>query len=343
MNHYFAAELRAADGSGRGLWHYVCSNPRLGTYPVGYCGGALPCDAPDAGPHDTRLLVDPNADVDRDALCAYCGGSGVRDVPVDERCPGHPAPEEAGEHFRRYLLDHRLRLDRSSGLDSFSRCVAPLGAHVAGEGEPPTCGILTNRLATVGSYWSVRLCEAHRTADVVEVLFPAVGESWQVMKAADDRNHRRGIFRRLQLVGPRGRFLDRRGIDVRLFGIYLHRIEQADPGVDLHDHPWAFVSIILRGGYDEIVAETREASQLAASHLSRYPTPQRGVTRRWGAGTVHRMPLSEAHRIIAVKPGTLTLVLRGRRVRAWGFYLPAGWVHQNEYDYGSRRPVSEHR
>ena len=50
------------------------------------------------------------------------------------------------------------------------------------------------------------------------------------------------------------------------------------------------------------------------------------------------MPLDLAHRITAVEPRTLTLVVRWRKRRTWGFYTPTGWVRWTEYDYEGRRP-----
>lgn len=47
--------------------------------------------------------------------------------------------------------------------------------------------------------------------------------------------------RRLDLRGPDGStFLRRRGIEhERLGGLLLHFLDGPDPGLDLHDHPWA--------------------------------------------------------------------------------------------------------
>jgi hypothetical protein len=144
-------------------------------------------------------------------------------------------------------------------------------------------------------------------------------------------NRRRGPWRRLTLLDRGDRpFLVRRGIDVRLFGIYLHEINAPDPGHDMHDHPWAFASWIIRGGYDEEHAEARK---------------QLGEIRRWRRWSIHRMRQTDIHRITDVEPGTLTLVLRGRKTRAWGFYqVTEGlWVDYRDYDYETRRPVSEVR
>ena len=162
------------------------------------------------------------------------------------------------------------------------------------------------------------------------------------MRAHADRDDRRGIWRRLALVGPTGEFLTRRGLDLRIFGLYVHRIRQADPGLDLHDHPWSFVSIVLRGGYVEERAEIRRAPQYA-EWSDRTLDGRRGWLATWRAGSVHRVRLDEAHRIVEVEPGTVTLVLRGRKLRAWGFYLETGWVDQRAYDYEARRPLREER
>lgn len=150
------------------------------------------------------------------------------------------------------------------------------------------------------------------------------------------------LFRRLTLTGPGGRvFLDRFGIGTRWFGVYVHRIVDADPGLDLHGHPWPFVSLVLQGGYTEEAIDAREAP-LCAEIGEHFDRP-RGEEREWSAGTVHRMPLTIAHRITQVRPHTWTLVLRGRKSRSWGFYLPTGFVDQRCYDYVARRPGGEIR
>lgn len=35
------------------------------------------------------------------------------------------------------------------------------------------------------------------------------------------------------------------------FGIFLHRMGTPDSRPTLHDHPWGFLSLVLRGGYVE--------------------------------------------------------------------------------------------
>lgn len=101
----------------------------------------------------------------------------------------------------------------------------------------------------------------------------------------------RGWWRKLDLIHGNTTFLRRRGLDLRFVGILVHRLDAADPGMDLHDHPWAFISIVLRGGYTEEWAQTREASRIAfyaeaSEELSPVPA-ERGFVRTWRRGSIH--------------------------------------------------------
>lgn len=100
------------------------------------------------------------------------------------------------------------------------------------------------------------------------------------------------------------------------FGIKVHRILRADWARHRHDHPWWFLSVVVRGGYVEDVL---------GSH--------RPV--RW----VNFKRSGDAHRIVRVEPATWTLVLTGPRRRRWGFYTLDGWVPWDEYiDLGEVAP-----
>lgn len=135
------------------------------------------------------------------------------------------------------------------------------------------------------------------------------------------------IFRRLTLSHDGAKFLDRWGlVHDRLGGFYLHHIAGPDPGLDLHDHPWSFITLVLSGGYWELQADIFAGVHGPPRHAS------------WPHWSVHRVPLTVAHRITVAAPGTWTLVLRGPTRRVWGFYLPDGRVPWTEYDYQTRRP-----
>lgn len=91
----------------------------------------------------------------------------------------------------------------------------------------------------------------------------------------------------------------------------VHRILRSDHDRDLHDHPWHYATVILRGGYYEVT--------------------QRG--RRWyGPGSVLVRRATHLHRLVVPSGGTATtLFLHARKRRTWGFRTDAGWVDWRRY------------
>lgn len=124
------------------------------------------------------------------------------------------------------------------------------------------------------------------------------------------------------LTNGRQPYLTRRGVNTPWLGIYIHNIDAPDPGHDLHNHPWKFGTFILRGGYSE-----EFAYQVGIVR----PTTTVPFFRVWNQRSFHVVNLDEAHRIYDVIPGTKTVVIRGRKVRPWGFYTPNGYVDEENY------------
>lgn len=95
-------------------------------------------------------------------------------------------------------------------------------------------------------------------------------------------------------------------------GLYLHWFHRSDGGREMHDHPWSYVSIILWRGYYEVTPNGR---------------------RRFYPGMILRRPATHVHRVELVDDNpAITLVMRGRYVREWGFHMPReGWIHFKEY------------
>lgn len=158
----------------------------------------------------------------------------------------------------------------------------------------------------------------------------------------------RKFFRRLTLRRGDGRvYLDRWGIGLWWLGtIYVHKMSAPDPGVDLHDHPWAFVTIPLVGGYQESRATVRNDRD-------------RGRTRGFATGELRRpfrprvMRLNECHTIThLLGPVSWSLVITGPVKQDWGFFifpktldeipLARQWVDHVAYestDAGKRRAM----
>lgn len=99
------------------------------------------------------------------------------------------------------------------------------------------------------------------------------------------------------------------------WALMLHHFHRSDMDRDLHDHPWAFWSLILSGGYWEI-------------------TPDNWC--RWyKSGRLLKRPAKWVHRVRlmpCLRP-TWTLVLRFSYERRWGFHTKDGWVAYDRYDY----------
>lgn len=90
-------------------------------------------------------------------------------------------------------------------------------------------------------------------------------------------------------------------------GIYLHKLTGPDPRRTLHDHPWSFLSLVLRGGYVE-----RRLDPVTMD------VDEHHVIRR-----VNRVRASEAHAIVKLlRATTWTLLFVGPRRRTWGYLEP---------------------
>lgn len=110
-----------------------------------------------------------------------------------------------------------------------------------------------------------------------------------------------------------------RVIQTPWFGIYVHDIYEPDADRDPHNHPWSFISIVLRGEYAEALHP--DANDLDTKRLKVY--------KRWSA---HRMNRTAAHRIIWAAPGLKTLILVGPRRSNWGFFTDAGYQPWQQYE-----------
>jgi hypothetical protein len=102
----------------------------------------------------------------------------------------------------------------------------------------------------------------------------------------------------------------------RFFNIYLHCFLRSDDDRALHDHPWANMSILLRGRYVE--------HTVAAGGIQH--------RRELAAGTVRvRLSGRFAHRVELVDGECWTIFITGPRYRQWGFHCPKRWVHWKEF------------
>ena len=94
------------------------------------------------------------------------------------------------------------------------------------------------------------------------------------------------------------------------FNVFLHKFLKGDLD-DLHDHPWPYATLILKGGYWETTPEGRFWRG-------------RGHFRICKATSYHRDEL---------EPGVdcSTLFMPGPKQRDWGFDVEGEWIQHERY------------
>lgn len=102
------------------------------------------------------------------------------------------------------------------------------------------------------------------------------------------------------------------------YSIRVHHILRSDTDRHLHDHPWPYITIILRGGYWEITK--------APDLLGR-------LQYRWyGPGSILVRNKDHRHKLDLVEGTTTwTLFIMGRKVNHWGFFTPEGKIPWRKY------------
>lgn len=104
--------------------------------------------------------------------------------------------------------------------------------------------------------------------------------------------------------------------------LYLHQILESDKDFDLHDHPWSFYSLILRGHYEEKLSVPGWQDMGGASDY---------VLNQCTPGTLNHREATQPHCINQVFAPTWTLVFAYGKRREWGFHTEYGWVDHKTY------------
>lgn len=104
-----------------------------------------------------------------------------------------------------------------------------------------------------------------------------------------------------------------------IFNVYLHKFLRSDDDRALHDHPWANLSILLKGSYTE--------HTIAAGGIHHRVRRVAGDwVLRWSGKLAHRIEINEG--------ACWTLFITGPKYREWGFHCrDAGWIHWRDYTH----------
>ncbi len=109
----------------------------------------------------------------------------------------------------------------------------------------------------------------------------------------------------------------------RFFKIFIHKFLRDDDDRAPHDHPWWFLSLMLKGMYLDLTPN------YASGWLE-------GRLRRAGSIEFHRADYQHRVELRSNPDGTKrpcwTLVITGPKSRQWGFYCPNGYVPASKFD-----------
>jgi hypothetical protein len=134
----------------------------------------------------------------------------------------------------------------------------------------------------------------------------------------------------------------------RLFNVYLHKIVRSDDDRALHDHPWYWLSVMLRGRYAEVtrVLDARKINGRIAGYREGLSSHYRGffrglfyeeIYRRkvYKRGAIRICRATHTHRLELLDDQPCwTLFVTGPKIREWGFACRQGWRHWRIFTTG---------
>jgi hypothetical protein len=109
------------------------------------------------------------------------------------------------------------------------------------------------------------------------------------------------------------------------FNVTLHKIVRSDDPI-FHDHPWPYMTIVLKGGYwEHTPIFNKEGNKIAEFQTWRGP----GSIIKRSAGEYHWLELEEGS-------SATTLFFMGRQQREWGFLVQTKkglhrWIKWTDY------------
>jgi hypothetical protein len=104
------------------------------------------------------------------------------------------------------------------------------------------------------------------------------------------------------------------------FNVFLHKFLKGDPD-DVHDHPWPYATLILKGGYYEWLPQfDSKGNKIAEMCVWRGP----GSFRICSANSYHRIELDP-------NVTAWTLFMPGPKKRDWGFLVNNKWIQHEQY------------
>jgi hypothetical protein len=99
-------------------------------------------------------------------------------------------------------------------------------------------------------------------------------------------------------------------IETRLGSIRLHHWISPDDARSFHDHPWWFITLVIKGNYID-------RSPDGDDHLY--------------MGSIKYRPAAHRHTVIPSQHGCWTIIITGPVSRKWGFWVAGKFRKANKY------------
>lgn len=152
-------------------------------------------------------------------------------------------------------------------------------------------------------------------------------------------------FHHDKLGQPDDPYVERWYVEGRFGSIRIHHWRCSDDQRAFHDHPWQFLSMVLKGGYTDrspvrtLVCSVCGRSDLTWNHLC----PEHGWVDvkevdqerldHLHAGSVRLRQAEHKHTVVVDPGGAWTLLVTGPEVRQWGFWVKGRFRKRNRYFY----------
>jgi hypothetical protein len=104
-------------------------------------------------------------------------------------------------------------------------------------------------------------------------------------------------------------YLHRWALNFGIGSIRLHHWIRSDDKRAPHDHPWWFVTLVLKGSYTD------------RTFLNPDSTPM-WETDKLQTGAIRYRPANHRHIVDVTPGGCWTLMITGKKIRNWGFWVP---------------------
>ena len=104
------------------------------------------------------------------------------------------------------------------------------------------------------------------------------------------------------------------------FNVFIHKFLKSDPD-DVHDHPWPYATLILKGGYYEWIPEFDSTGKKI------------GEVRHWRGPGHFRVCSANSYHRIELDPNVTawTMFMPGPQKREWGFLVKDKWIESEMY------------